>query len=130
MDLDSHRSPFTTQTQIRFINRFIYWIPSSRSFCCHFQALFSTSSVGVSAFHPSTLLALSTLPHTCSISPSRRGANSQFTFTPVAFSKPSTTSNVDKPLPVPMLNTSTASVSGLSSTRSIALTWALARSTT
>ena len=27
-----------------------------------------------SAFQPSTLLALSTLPHTCSISPSRRGA--------------------------------------------------------
>ena len=52
----------------------IYCIPSSRSFCCHFQALFRTSSVGVSAFQPSTLLALSTLPQTCSMSPSRRGA--------------------------------------------------------
>ena len=51
-----------------------YWMPSSRNFFCHFQAERSTSSVGVSAFQPSTLLALSTLPQTCSISPSRRGA--------------------------------------------------------
>jgi len=56
------------------LRAYYYCIPSSRSFCCHFQADFSTSSVGVSAFQPSTLLALSTLPHTCSISPSRRGA--------------------------------------------------------
>ena len=95
--------------------------PSSRNFSCHFQAEARTSSIGVSAFQPSTLLALSTLPHTFSMSPSRRGANVQLSLTPVAFSKPCTTSKVLRPRPVPMLKISTGSVS-CSSTRVMAAT--------
>ena len=62
-----------------------YITPSSRSLSCHFQALRSTSSSGVSAFQPSTLLALVQSPQIFSISPSRRGPYFQFSFTPVAF---------------------------------------------
>ena len=51
-----------------------HMMPSSRSFCCHFQAVVSESSRVCTAFQPSTLLALSTLPHTFSMSPARRGA--------------------------------------------------------
>lgn len=78
-------------------------IPSSRNFNCHFHADLITSSNGVSAFQPNTLLALEQSPQIFSISPSRRGPNFQLSFTPVAFSKVLTISRVELPCPVPML---------------------------
>lgn len=76
-----------------------YITPSSRSFCCHFQAERITSSSDVSAFHPSTLLALEQSPQIFSMSPSRRGPYFQLSFTPVARSKVSTISSVELPDP-------------------------------
>ena len=106
-----------------------YMTPSSRNFTCHFQALARTSFNGVSAFQPSTLLALVQSPQIFSISPSLRGPNFQFSFTPVASSKVSTISLVVFPCPVPILKYSILSVSS-SNTRRIAATCAFAKSTT
>ena len=69
---DAH--PINTQKTHKAIFSFspCYMMPLSRRAHCHFHAEASTSSNGVSAFQPNTLLALSTLPHTCSMSPARR----------------------------------------------------------
>ncbi|CUQ41786.1 Uncharacterised protein [Segatella copri] len=75
------------------------------------------------------MFALVQSPQIFSISPSLRGPYFQFSFTPVAFSKVSTISRVEFPLPVPILKYSIGSVS-LSRTRAIAATCALAKSTT
>ena len=61
-----------------------YITPSSRSLTCQFHALRITSSRGVSAFQPRTLLASVQSPQICSISPARRGPYFQLSFTPVA----------------------------------------------
>ena len=51
-----------------------YCMPLSRSFSCHFQAESKVSSMLVSAFHPSSVLASVGSAQTFSISPARRGA--------------------------------------------------------
>ena len=97
--------------KIFHLNKMYFYItPSSRNFCCHFQAEANTSSSGVLAFQPNTLFALVQSPHIFSISPSLRAPYFQLSFTPVAFSKVVMISKVELPRPVPMLKYSILSV--------------------